>query len=217
MASLTVDARLAAWGRRAAAMHAVPPDGRLPQDHGAPRRYDDRPLPTLWLFTDAVRLPDPRPAARRLPCGRAGIVLRHDDTPGRAALGRDLARICRVRRLVLVVAGDLRLAATLRAGVHLRAGSWPGPLRPRGPVTSSAHNAADLHRAHRAGADLAFLSPVFPTASHPGAPALGPANWARIVRQAGLPVAALGGIDGRTVRRLPIRLCAGVGAIGALV
>ncbi len=124
-------------------------------------------LPRLWLFTDARRLPDPRPAVARLPRGLAGVVLRHDGEPGRAALGRDLARICRARRLALVVAGDARLAAALRAGMHLRAGRWPGVQRRRGLITSSAHGLADLLRARRAGASLAFLSPAFPTLSHP--------------------------------------------------
>src|SRR6185437_11143044 len=102
-------------------------------------------IPTLWLFTDARRLPDPRPAVARLPRGLAGVVLRHDGEPGRAALGRDLARVCRTRRLALVVAGDLRLAASLGAGVHLRAGRWPGiPRRHRGLITSSAHCLLDL-------------------------------------------------------------------------
>ncbi len=134
-------------------------------------------LPRLWLFTDARRLPDPRPAVARLPRGLAGVVLRHDGEPGRAILGRDLARICRARRLTLVVAGDLRLAALLGAGVHLRAGRWPGILRRhRGVITSSAHDLADLRRARRAGATLAFLSPVFPTLSHPDAPVTGTAS-----------------------------------------
>ena len=110
--------------------------------HAAASRCRSR-QPVLWLFTDARRLPDPRPAAARLPRGLAGIVLRHDGDPARSALGRDLARICRARRLVLVVAGDVRLARALRAGVHLRAGRWPAPLRPgRGMVTSSAHGPA---------------------------------------------------------------------------
>ncbi|MEO8715891.1 MAG: thiamine phosphate synthase, partial [Acetobacteraceae bacterium] len=82
--------------------------------------------------------------------------------------------------------------------------------------TSSAHDASSLRRAARAGASLAFLSPVFATASHPGAPALGTLRWARLARGARLPVAALGGIDGRTARRLPGRDCAGAGGIGAL-
>jgi thiamine-phosphate pyrophosphorylase len=174
-------------------------------------------LPPLWLFTDAIRLPDPRPAVARLPKGLAGVVLRHDGAADRAALGRDLARLCRARRLPLVVAGDVRLAASLRAGVHLRAGRWRGAVRPRrGPVTSSAHDGAELIRARRAGAMLVFLSPAFPTSSHPEAAALGPLSWARLARGAGIPVAALGGIDGRSARRLGRRPCAAAGAIGAL-
>jgi thiamine-phosphate pyrophosphorylase len=175
-------------------------------------------LPSLWLFTDARRLADPRPAVARLPRGMAGVVLRHDGEPGRAALGRDLARICRDRRLALVVAGDPRLAAALGAGVHLRAGRWPGVIRRRhGLNTSSAHHRSDLIRARRCGAGLAFLSPVFPTLSHPEVTALGPAGWARLAHNARMPVGALGGVDGVSVRRLPHHLCQAVGAIGALV
>jgi len=152
----------------------------------------------------------------RLPKGLAGVVLRHDGEAGRAALGRDLARICRSRRLILVVAGDVRLAAALGAGVHLRGGRWPGPGRVRRRfVTSSAHDPSELSRAARAGAGLAFVGPAFPTKSHPGAPALGVLRWSRLARRAGIPVAALGGIDGDSIRRLPPRLWA-VGAIGAL-
>jgi thiamine-phosphate pyrophosphorylase len=67
-----------------------------------------------------------------------------------------------------------------------------------------------------AGAGLVFLSPVFATASHPGAAALGPARWVRMARFARLPVAALGGIDGASIRRLPPTICMAIGAIGAL-
>jgi thiamine-phosphate pyrophosphorylase len=170
----------------------------------------------LWLFTDSKRLPDPRQAVARLPRGLAGVVFRHDDHPDRTALGRDLARICRARRLVLVVAGDVRLAAALRAGFHLRGGRWPGPLRTKGFVTSSAHRFIDLRRAARAGAGLAFLSPVFATASHPDAPSLGPVRWSALARRVPIAVAALGGIDGTSVRRLPRGPCRAVGAIAAL-
>jgi thiamine-phosphate pyrophosphorylase len=180
-------------------------------------RRNPAPLPHLWLFTDEQRLPDPRAAVAGLPRGKAGVVLRHDHDPARAELGRDLALICRTRRLVLVVAGNTRLAARLQAGVHLRGGYWPNPIRPAGPVTSSAHSVRDLRRARRAGADLVFLSPAFPTASHAGAPGLGPLRWAAIARHGGgATIAALGGVDGRSVMRLPARLCGAVGAIGAL-
>lgn len=171
-------------------------------------------LPVLWLFTDTKRLADPRPAARRLPVGISGVVLRHDDHPNRAAIGRDLRRICRQRRLVLVVAGDPCLAAALGAGVHLRGGFRPtGSYRPS-LITSSAHNPIELRRAWRNGAGLVFLSPAFPTASHPGEPALGAVRWSAMARQSRVPVVALGGIDGANIRRL--WGCAGVAAISAL-
>jgi thiamine-phosphate pyrophosphorylase len=201
-----MDATLLAWARAAS-------------------RRRDRPLclPPLWLFTDARRLADPRPVVARLPKGLAGVVLRHDGDPGRAALGRDLARLCRVRRLALVVAGDPRLAAALGAGMHLRGGRWPAgapvpPRRRRGALlTSSAHGVAELRRAALAGVDLVFLSPAFATGSHQGAASLGPLRWGRLARGAALPVAALGGIDGALVRRLPRGMCRAAGAIDALV
>jgi len=188
------------------------------------RRRGRNAAPVLWLFTDARRLPDPRPAARRLPAGLCGIVLRHDGEPDRAALGRDLARICRARRLALTVAGDVRLACALGAGLHLRGGRRalirpPGTGSPARGIgrwtTSSAHGAADLIRAGGV-ADLVFLAPAFPTASHPGQPAIGVLRWSALARRARLPVLALGGVDGATAQRLPRRVCAGAGAIRAL-
>jgi thiamine-phosphate pyrophosphorylase len=175
-------------------------------------------LPRLWLFTDQHRLPDPRASVAALPRGRAGVVLRHDRAPGRAALGRDIARICRERRLLLVVAGDPRLAAALRAGQHLRGGFPASPIRSQYVSTSSAHTVPDLIRARRAGACLVFLSPIFPTASHQGAPALGPVRWATMVRRSRTETvaAALGGVDGGSVTRIPGRFLRAAGAIGAL-
>jgi len=178
-----------------------------------------RGMPVLWLFTDAARLPDPVPAIARLPAG-CGVVFRHDGVPGRAALAARVARLCRARGLVLVVAGDPRLAAAVGAGLHLRGGraarhwrrAW---LRQGRPVTSSAHGRAELARAARAGADAAFLSPLFPTNSHPGAPPLGPVRWAALARDACGLVLALGGVAGSTARRVPPR-AAGAGLTGAL-
>lgn len=195
-----MDIKLVAWARAVKARRK--PDG--PCSH----------MPVLWLFTDDVRLPDPRAAAAALPRGLGGVVLRHDFDPDRAALGRDLARICRARRLALVVAGDARLAASLGAGLHLREGRRLRGARARRPVTSSAHDGAGLFLAWRSGATLAFLSPAFATASHPGAAALGAWRWSLMARRARLPVAALGGIRSHNAARLC--RCAGIGAIGAL-
>lgn len=163
-------------------------------------------IPVLWLFTDLARLPDPVPAILRLPRG-CGVVFRHDGAPGRAALAAQVARACRARGAALTVAGDPRLAAAVGAGLHLRGGRPgrpcpPGWIRPGRVTTSSAHGPADLRRAAAAGA-AAFLSPLFPTRSHPGAPALGPVRWAALARGAGCAVLALGGVNGAAVRAVP--------------
>lgn len=197
-----MDQRLLAWAR-------------------AVKQRKQIPYPVLWLFTDATRGADPLRAAARLPKGLCGVVFRHDYALDRAAIGLELAKICRARRLMLVVAGDARLAQALGAGVHLRGGHWPGPqaieLRRRRFITSSAHALRDIRQARRAGARVIFLSPVFPTASHPGASALGATRWTGLARQGGnTPILALGGVTGRIARALPAGFCGGAGAIGAL-
>ncbi len=176
-----------------------------------------RDLPPLILLTDRWRLADPAAAAARLPAGSL-VILRDGDLPGaeRLALGRRLAAVAARRRLGLLVAGDAALAAAIGArGCH-----WPErrlPVRVGGFATAAAHSLAALRRAERAGAAAVLLSPVLPTASHPGAPTLGPARFAALVRASRLPVYALGGIDGRSARRLVGSGAAGLAAIGALM
>ncbi len=198
-----MDARLIAWGRRVKQISAPPP---------------------LWLFSDPARMPDLLEIVRTLPpglCGPGlcGVVFRHDSAPDRASLGAALAALCRARKIALVVAGGTRLAAALHAGVHLRGGQRHGflPLPRHALVTASAHNQAQLHRAKRAGAKIIFISPVFSTASHPGAPVLGIYGFHALARRAGRAKPfALGGIEGNAVRRLG-KSCAGAGAIEALL
>jgi thiamine-phosphate pyrophosphorylase len=183
------------------------------------RRSGVAALPPLILVTDRRRLADPLAAAARLPRGSA-VLLRHYRDPDRARLAAALARLCRRRGLVLVVGADSRLAARAHAGgLHL-----PEALvarrrrrpRPGWLVTAAAHGEAALVRAARAGADACLLSPVFATASHPGARALGPVRFARLVRGAPLPVYALGGVDVRSARRLAAGGACGIAAVGAL-
>ena len=57
-------------------------------------------------------------------------------------------------------------------------------------------------RGWKAGADLLFVSPLFPTRSHPGAPSLGLPRAARIGRGLDLPQIALGGMTAKLFRRL---------------
>lgn len=173
-------------------------------------------MPRLWLLSDPARLPDPTPLLGRLPRGSA--VLLRGAAPD---VARRAARACRARGLVLMVGGDGREALRLGAGLHVpdRASCrnlLPFLLNRRGRLLSAAvHGRAGVARARRLKADLALISPAFPTASHPGAPALGPIRWAALSRAAGRPAVALGGMTAPRMRRLPGKRLAGWAAIGA--
>nr|WP_231708247.1 thiamine phosphate synthase [Sphingomonas populi] len=149
-------------------------------------------------------------AVARLPRG-GGIVFRHYATPlpERRALFARLARIARRRGLVLLRAGGVRLARH-ESGVHngraqnlaTRSAQNLATRSAQNLATRSAHNRREAVAARRAGAAAIFVSPVFTTRSHPGAPTLGPLRAAAIGRGLGVPVIALGGMDARRFKRL---------------
>lgn len=61
-------------------------------------------------------------------------------------------------------------------------------------VGASCHHAEELRLAGEL-ADFALLSPVLPTASHPGEPALGWEGFSQLAAQSPIPVYALGGVN----------------------
>ena len=67
---------------------------------------------------------------------------------------------------------------------------------------ASAHGGDELQAASAAGVDAVFLSPVFPTRSHPGAPVLGVHGFHVLAMQASVPVIALGGMTAERAREL---------------
>ena len=66
-------------------------------------------------------------------------------------------------------------------------------------VGVSAHDNAEVLHARDLDADFAVLGPVLDTASHPGAPTLGWEGFEAGIRDAGLPVFALGGQSAATL------------------
>ncbi|MGF1544280.1 MAG: thiamine phosphate synthase [Parvularculaceae bacterium] len=151
-----------------------------------------------------------------MPRGTAAI-LRDYDAPRRAALAARLVAICRRRGVLFLVAGDAELARAVGAdGVHLSARSSRPPLsRTPGLLTVSCHDREEMSRAAAWGADAVFLSPIFPTLSHPGAAVLGPAGFRALAAAQKTPVLALGGVDAGNAGSLAGRNIVGFGAIGA--
>lgn len=169
------------------------------------------PLPQLWLVTDEQRLPDPLDAIRRLPRD-SGVIFRHHHWPQRAELAREVARLCRVKHLVLLVANDWRLAAAIGAdGVHLaenlaasgRIAPCRGWVRQGRILSVAAHSTRAIHAAKSCGADLCLLSQAFASRSHPGQRPLGPIRFALVAARSRLPVIALGGVNRHSWKRLP--------------
>jgi thiamine-phosphate pyrophosphorylase len=175
-------------------------------------------IPTLVLMTDDARLPDPLAAARRLPRG-ALVVVRSRNDARRAEWAHALVAVGRSRGLLVLIANDAALASHCGAdGVHLsqanahQAAHWRA-LRPRWFLSAAAHplRAAMLCKF----VDAVFLSPVFPTASHPSALAMTPVRANRLALSLVAPVYALGGVTARNACLL--HGFAGIAAIGALV
>ncbi len=167
-------------------------------------------LPPLVLMTDDARLSDPLPAARGLPRGSL-VVLRVRDAARRA----ELAAALRPLPHLLLIANDASLAARVGAdGVHLSEASAHHAahiraLHPRWLITVAAHG-----KIIDGPLDAVFLSPIFPTASHPGAPVLGAVRANALAQQCRSPVYALGGITPANARSL--HGFVGIAAIGAL-
>jgi thiamine-phosphate pyrophosphorylase len=129
----------------------------------------------------------------------------------RAALVRRIRAQSRGRHLVLVA---VPLPGVRADGVHVPAfARHPG--QSRGLVSAAVHDRRELARARRLGADLLFVSPVFPTVSHPAARALGPIGFARLARAARIPAFALGGMTAARFRRVAPLGAAGWAAISA--
>lgn len=171
-----------------------------------PRRH---PLPRLWLMTDERMGEGLWQALERLPRG-GGVVFRHYGlAPAeRRALFARVLKVAKRRRLVLVRAGSEPMRG--EAGVH---GAYGRGLR-----TAPAHDRREAVAALRAGAQVLFVSPVFATRSHPGAPALGRLRFGLLVRGLDVPVIALGGMDVRkaaSLRRLGIHGWAAIDAWSA--
>ncbi|MBI1360233.1 MAG: thiamine monophosphate synthase [Alphaproteobacteria bacterium] len=181
-------------------------------------------LPPVFLMSDPDRTPDLPELVAALPRGW-GVIYRHFGADDRFETGARLARICRRRRLTLLVSADPDLALRTGAdGVH-----WPETrLHLRRPrlfgarriiETAAVHSRSALRRAAQAGVDAAIVSTVFESGSPSASVPIGPERFRRLARTAPLPVFALGGITANNAGRLVMQThgrFAGWAAVGSI-
>lgn len=127
------------------------------------------------------------------------IQVRDKDLPEaeRLALAREIVRRAHASSAAVLVNGSLSLVNEAGAdGIHLDSGAlMQTDSRPDCEwVGASCHNTEELDRAGEI-ADFAMLSPVLPTASHPGEPTLGWEVFSQLAAQSPIPVYALGGVN----------------------
>ena len=160
------------------------------------------PLPNLWLISDARNDAALEAALARLPHGSA-LVFRHYhlDHAARRTRFDELAAAARAEGHLVILSGSVELAQAWGAdGIY---GS-PESLGAPSPFLrfATAHDAREIALANAAKADGVFLSPVFPTRSHPGGQCLGAATFHDLAAQAEMPVIALGGMTAERAKML---------------
>ena len=144
--------------------------------------------PTAWLMTDERMGEALGPALARAAGAGAGIVIRHyrSSPQVRRSIAAEVQRLS----ALLAIARDVALAEEMEAAlVH-------NPQEPTAlPFSLSVHNENEARAAARRMPALVFVSPVYPTRSHPHSAALGEEAATALARLAGRPAIALGGMD----------------------
>ncbi len=182
----------------------------------------------LLLITDSKRFPTHADMLvvleQALQGGVDTILLREKalDSAKLLALASKLRLLTNHYRAKLMIHSQADIAQAVAAdGVHVDAASIAeiGQIKTwlendNMLVSASCHSTAELAQAEQNGADFAFLSPVFPTQSHPGAPCLGAARFRNMVTKADIPVIALGGITAQNKHELA---GAGIATMGSIL
>ncbi len=165
-------------------------------------------LPRLTLITDSRRLPTDRffeVVDAALSGGVDAILIRERqmDSARLLAFASALRELTDLHKAKLLVHTQADVAKAIRAdGIHLSSlemnqipaiREWLNGEEIT--LSTACHNEIELEFASRFRADFAFLSPVFPTQSHPDEPHLGITTFRALTSEPPLPVIALGGIN----------------------
>lgn len=166
-------------------------------------------LPQLYAITHACKYGIPGFMERLRTALEGGVRLiqvRERDMPPAqlAAFAGDVVSEARSYGARVLVNGDIDIARRAGAdGVHLQSEQMM-QFRTRPDIEwlgASCHNRDELLHAADLGTDLAVLSPVLPTQSHPGAPTLGWERFAELCFDMPMPVYALGGMRSDMIRQ----------------
>jgi len=180
-------------------------------------------LPRLMLISSrGLMRPNFEAALESALCGGArGFQLREDlPLDELHELATRAARLCRKFEARLILNNNFEIARAVAASGCLSGAHWKANAISEVPRNAaqnilrgvSVHTVEEAQRAHENGADYLQFGSVFPTQSHPGAPAAGLEGLRAVCDATPLPVFAVGGID-----KLNARSCLENGAHGVAV
>ncbi len=162
----------------------------------------------LLLLTDSKRFDNQQAMLncidQALEGGVDTVVLRekHLDSAKLLSIASKLRMITHNHHAKLIIHSQADIAKAVAAdGVHVDAASIPDISQMKRwlgdtfLVSASCHDELELKLAEQQGADFCFLSPVFPTQSHPNTPSLGVETFLQLASSVNMPVIALGGIE----------------------
>ena len=162
-------------------------------------------LPQVVFITDNKRVPHFETVIASLP-NNAAVIIRDYDHPDRYAYAHHIVELCKSCGVTSIVAGDAQLARKVGAdGLHLAEYQLSGRRIIRhnfSIITAAAKSQLSMRRAATLGVNMVLFSPIFKTQSHRGVSGLGIHVLSRTIMHAPLPVAALGGINDKTLNRL---------------
>ena len=190
----------------------------------ATRLYEQRAKPcrvSPYVFmSDPERTPDILAVARKLPEGSA-LIYRHFGAKNRKKIAKKLRRISFERQIQLLIGQDVDLAMRVGAdGVHfperdLAQGLALHKEYPEVLVTGAAHSQEAAQRCADNDMDVAIISPVFKSNCHSAGMPIGVKALAQMVRNAEIPIFALGGINLRNVTALYSSGISGIAGVSA--
>lgn len=207
------------WVARSALRSYAFPEANLPIITAAT-------LPSLYVITNepgAAAMPLAERVARVVSAGARAVQLRakslNDDQY--RALAREVIIACRSQGAFVLLNAEPHTVSGLDAdGVHLSSARLlqlrERPLPVSQWVAASVHNLNELRHAQNIGVDFVVAGPVLPTASHPGANAMGWDGLRTLTEAARVPVYALGGMQAQHLQSAWQHGAQGIATISAI-
>ena len=176
-------------------MQSVEPNTKINKllDYSKGIKTKDNKLPKIIIIFNEDDFDEKKFLNLKIP-KESAFLLRSYKVKGRKKIAKQLLKFCKMKKLKLLIASDIKLAEDINAhGVH-----FPEYMIKKKNlinwVIDKIIKFFDI--------DAALLSPVFSSKSHPNKKNLGINKFSKIVKKTKLPIYALGGINIKNIKSL---------------